>query len=297
MARLSAPVVLTLALVIVPAAYVRAQPARAQSSAAEDTPAARQPAQVAAPQTRLSPEQMEVFLAKAKIIRERDSGKGVTNTVRATLTDGVLTHDVQFQTIDETRALFQAGKASEINFRDTYRYNIAGYRLAQLVGLQTVPMSVERRYRGKDSAVTWWIDDVMFDEDGRQALKDGMMGPDPARTQKQLYVMYAFDELIQNRDRNRGNLQWTRDWTLWLIDHTRAFRMDDKLLRPERLVRCERSLFEGMKQLTAASLTQALGGILRRDEIAPILRRRDAIVQHFEKLIAERGEAAVLFSM
>jgi hypothetical protein len=301
MARLRwAPVVLT--LVLVPVACATAQPLAEPSASPQapganpQTPAAPAQARVEA-QPRLTPEQMHAFLTTAKIIRERDSGKGVTDTVRATLSDGTLTHDAQFQTVDEARAIFEAGAKSEINFKDTYRYNIAGYRLAQLVGLQTVPMSAERRYKGKDSAVTWWIDDVMFDEGGRQALKGKMMGPDPARTQKQLYVMYAWDELIQNRDRNQGNLQWTRDWTLWLIDHTRAFRTGDELLKPERLVRCERSFFEGLKQLTEQSLTQAMKGILRQEEIRPILRRRDVIVQHFEKLIAERGEDAVLYSL
>ena len=36
-----------------------------------------------------------------------------------------------------------------------------------------------------------------------------------------------FDELIQNRDRNTGNLLWTTDWKMWMIDHTRAFRLGD----------------------------------------------------------------------
>src|SRR5688500_697196 len=112
----------------------------------------------------ITPEQMAVFLTKAEIIRERTTSDGVTRPVRATLSDGVLTHDAQFQTVDQARALFEAGKASEVDFKDTYRYNIAGYRLAQLVGLETVPMSVPRSYKGKDAAVTWWIDDVMFDE-------------------------------------------------------------------------------------------------------------------------------------
>ena len=38
--------------------------------------------------------------------------------------------------------------------------------------------------------------------------------------------MRIWDELIQNRDRNQGNILWTHDWTLWLIDHTRAFRLN-----------------------------------------------------------------------
>ncbi len=245
----------------------------------------------------LSREQIETFLTKAKIIKESTTSKGVTRPVRATLSDGVLTHDAQFQTVDQAKALFEAGKASEVDFKDTFRYNIAGYRLAQLVGIETVPVSVQRRYKGKDAAVTWWIDDVMFDESGRLELNDKAMGPDPQRTQRQLHIMRVWDELIQNRDRNRGNLLWTKDWTMWLIDHTCAFRTGTALLKPVELVRIERTLFDKMKQLTEPSMTQVMKGMLSRNEIRSVLRRRDAIVQHFEKMIAERGEAAVFFTL
>ena len=252
-----------------------------------------------APAVQLTPQQMEAFMTKGKIVREKVSSKGVTGAVQATLTDGTITHDVQYQTVDQKMPIFEAGKATEINFKDTYRFNIAGYRLAQLVGIETVPVSVEGRYKGKPAAVTWWIDDVMFDEGDRVKQKDSasMLGPDPERTQKWIHVMYVWDELIQNRDRNTGNIQWTKDWRLWLIDHTRAFRTDSKLLRPERLTRIDRGLLEKMKALTEESLTAAMKGIITRDELRPILRRRDAIVQHFEKLITERGDAAVLYSL
>ena len=255
---------------------------------------------IATPQqaTSLTREQMEAFLTKAKIIKESTTSKGVTRPVRATLSDGVLTHDAQFQTVDQAKAVFDAGKASEIDFKDTYRYNIAGYRLAQLLGIDTVPMSVQRRYKGKDAAVTWWIDDVMFDESGRLELGDAnMMGPDPQRTQRQLHIMRVWDELIQNRDRNRGNVLWTKDWTMWLIDHMRAFRTSTSLLKPDELIRIERTLFDKMKQLTEQSITQVMKGTLARNEIRSVLRRRDALVQHFEKLIAQRGETAVLFTL
>jgi hypothetical protein len=254
---------------------------------------------VAAPQSAavMTREEMETFLATAEIIRERTTSTGVTRPVRATLSNGVLTHDAQFQTVDQARALFEAGKASEVDFKDTYRYNIAGYRLAQLIGLETVPMSVGRRYKGKDAAVTWWIDDVMFDESGRIKLEGQSLGPDPQRTTKQLHVMRVWDELIQNRDRNRGNMLWTKDWTMWLIDHTRAFRTGASLLKPAELIRVERALFDKMKLLTEQSLTQVMKGMLNRGEIRALLRRRDALVQHFAKLVAERGETAVFFTL
>jgi hypothetical protein len=244
----------------------------------------------------ITPEQMEAFLAKAPIILEKTTSTGVTRPIRATLSDGVLTHDAQFQTVDQAKALFEAGKASEVDFKDTYRYNIAGYRLAQMVGLQTVPMSVERRYKNKDAAVTWWIDEVMFDESGRQKLVD-KFGPDPERTAKQIHVMRVWDELIQNRDRNSGNILWTKDWTLWLIDHTRAFRTGGSLLKPDEIVRIERTMFDKMKQLTEASVTQVMKGTLTRGEIRAMLKRRDAIVGLVETQIAKRSETAVFFTL
>jgi hypothetical protein len=244
----------------------------------------------------LTPEQMATFLAKAAIIQEKTTSTGVTRPIRATLSDGVITHDAQFQTVDQAKAVFTAGKASEVDFKDSYRFNIAGYRLAQMVGLETVPMSVPRRYKNKDAAVTWWIDDVMFDEAGRQKLQD-KFGPDSERTQKQIYIMRVWDELIQNKDRNLGNILWTKDWTLWLIDHTRAFRSGTSLLKPDELIRIERTLFERMKQLTEAAVSKTMKGILTRGEIRPMLKRRDAIVALFEKQIAQRGETAVFFTL
>ena len=52
--------------------------------------------------------------------------------------------------------------------------------------------------------------------------------------------------------------------------------------------RIERTMFDKMKQLTEASVTQAMKGILTRGEIRAMLKRRDAIVAAVEKQIAER---------
>ena len=52
----------------------------------------------------ITPEQMADFLAKAAIIKEKTTSDGVTRPIRATLSDGVLTHDAQFQTVDQAKA-------------------------------------------------------------------------------------------------------------------------------------------------------------------------------------------------
>ena len=246
------------------------------------------------PKPALSPQAMEAFLLKARIIKDRQAPVGVTGSRLVTLTDGTLTHDAHVQTVDVSQMVFQAGKDSELNFKDSYRYNIAGYRVAQLIGLRTVPMSVKRIVDGKEASMTWWVDDVAMDE--RARLKARNSGPDPQRTDRQIQTMRVFDELIQNKDRNQGNILWDRQWTLWLIDHTRAFRLDKKLLRPERLVRCDRRLFERLKTITKESLKNAVGDSLTRYEQESLLARRDRIVKLYEERIARQGDTAVLFT-
>jgi len=260
------------------------------------TPALQGRQQPPAADVTLSPEQMAVFLRTARITKKARAQKGVTDTIRATLSDGRITHDAQIQIVDEDKAVFQAGRASEAGFKDTYRYNIGGYQLARLLGMNNVPMSVKRRVDTHDAAVTWWIDDVQFDEEGR-LKQTPRQGPDPERTSKQIATRLIFDELIQNRDRNQGNLLWTKDWTLWLIDHTRAFRLGKELMKPDQLSRCDRALLAAMRALTFAAMDKAMGDVMTNDEMKAVLVRRDLIVKHFDDRIARLGEGPVLFTM
>ena len=240
----------------------------------------------------LSAAEMEAFLLNAELSDIRGVGAGVTGSLRASASDGRLTHDVHIQAVDDRRSGIIVGGRAELNFRDSYNYNIAAYRLAALLGMDSVPMSVRRAVRGVPSAVTWWVDDVAMTEGER--FEQGTLGPNPAVTAQQFYAMYVFDELIQNRDRNRGNALWTSDWKLWLIDHTRAFRPDVELTRPERLSRIGRGLLEGLRQLTPGALDAAVDGVLDRPLRAAVMQRRDLLVQHFDERIARLGEAAVV---
>ena len=240
--------------------------------------------------SQLTPTEMEAFLLQAKIVDIREAGGGVTGSQRATLTDGMLTHDVHIQSVDIAKSVFQAGRHTELNFKDTYRFNIAAYRLARLLGIDTVPMSVERTVKGDVAAVTWWVDDVQMDE--RERMKRKTLGPQP-RTANQLQLMHIWDELIQNRDRNQGNMLWTNDWTLWLIDHTRAFRLEDELRQPEELRRIDRDLLARLKGLTEDSVAKAVADSLYKSELEAVLRRRDRIVKLFEERAATLGDAAV----
>jgi hypothetical protein len=252
---------------------------------------AAQEASAAATPT-LTPAQMEAFLLHARIVSSRKIGKGVTGSRVATLSDGRLTHDAHIQDVN-------IEKRNQRNFRDHYRYNIAAYRVSRLLGLTNVPMSVERHIDRTPAAVTWWIDDTVVDEEERLArVKKNTTPPEwqPARAVGYVQTMYVFDELIANADRNAGNQLWTNDGTLWLIDHTRAFRLQHRLKQPQRLERCPRALWTALQALTVESVTASVEYSLTKDEINALIARRDLIVTHFSERIAARGEDAILYS-
>ena len=86
----------------------------------------------------------------------RASSTGVTDTIRATLSDGRIHARRPDPDRGHPQTMFQAGKASEVNFKDTYRFNIAAYRLARLLGLQQradVGGASGRRQTGRDDLV------------------------------------------------------------------------------------------------------------------------------------------------
>ena len=197
--------------------------------------------------------------------------------------------------MDIAKPFFDVGpKQTEVNFRDCYCYNIAAYRLAVLLGLDNVPMSVKRVVEDKPAAVTWWLEEVMDEGDRR---KEKLAHSNPLRAADYYGVMYVFDELIQNRDRNVGNIMWGRDSRMWMIDHTRAFRLGKDLRNPGSLTRVERSLFEKLRTLDRQAFVDAVKNILTKDEIEALFIRRNRLVQLFDQRIASLGEAKVLYTI
>ena len=235
----------------------------------------------AAAQQSVTTEQQEAFLKTAKIVRTRDAGKGVTGTLRVTLSDGTLTHDASVQTVDVAMNEFRSNRGTELNFKDSWRYNIAAYRLNQVLQLGRIPPSVERLHRGKPGSFTWWVDEVLMDEG--QRLKTKANSPDALAWNQQMWHIRLFDQLIQNVDRNLGNLIIDKSWAVWMIDHSRAFRLSSKLSSPKNLTRVERGALERLRALDAATLGAAVGDYLTSFEKRALLQRRDEILAWFDK--------------
>jgi hypothetical protein len=162
------------------------------------------------------------------------------------------------------------------------------------VGLDDMmPVHVEREWRGRKGALAWWVDDVIMEEGDR--LKKKVQVPNPAAWNEQMYRMRVFTQLVADTDRNVGNILIDRNWRLWMIDFTRAFRHNKTLLSDKDLKKCDRQLLEKLRALTADQVAGATKPYLTSAEIAPLMSRRDLIVAWFDKLAAEKGEAQVLY--
>lgn len=257
-----------------------APPVRVQDAPSTATPA--------------TPEAIRDFLLNAEIVGSRGVDKGVTGITRLTLKAGGVTHDAAFQSIDERKLFteFERG-GGEIGFADSYHFNIAGYELAVLVGLgHMVPVTVMRSWRGTRGSLSWWVPS-RFDEQER--LKQRVEPPRVNEWNAQMYRLRVFSALIHDTDRNLGNILIDDDWKIWMIDFTRAFRRRNELQRPGDLNRCDRRLFARLEALSEAEVRGAAGDHLTNDEIEAVMARRDLLLAHFRRLIAERGEPAVLY--
>ena len=252
------------------------------------------PAAIQSPAASPSRAEMREFLLTAKVIKHKDAPKGVTRPTRLTLSDGTLTHDAFFSSVHETVPVMRfAGGRTELDFVDSYGYNIAAYGMAELVGLDDMmPVTVERRWNGQKGSLTWMID-TLFDEEAR--LAKGIQPPDQDEWNRQMHRMRVFSQLVADTDRNPGNVLIDSGWKLWMIDFTRAFRHTRTLLAAGDLQQCDRRLLARLRELTPEAVEAKTKPYIGRAETGPLLARRDLIVKTFEKLIAERGEGRVLY--
>ena len=242
----------------------------------------------------LTREQMRDFLTNATILKGKQTPRGVTRPMRVTLSDGTLTHDAAFSSVDERKSIerFASGKV-ELDFVDSYKSTLAAYRVAELVGLDhMMPVHVEREWRGDKGSLSWWIDAVMDEGDRR---KKKVQPPRSEEWNQQMYRMRVFAQLVADSDRNLGNVLIDADWKTWMIDFTRAFRRSKTVLAPADLARCDRSVLQRIRALTAEQVAAATKPYVGPIEIDALMARRDQIVGIFDKLIAEKGESQVLY--
>ncbi len=252
------------------------------------------------PQDAAQREAWESFLATADIVRSESEGEGVTHPIRIYLKKGEVETRAVWKSVDETLV---------DGARDSWRFEIAAYRLDKLLGLGMIPPVVERVFEGKPGSLS------LFAANRYSLLKimdeNIPIPPEAAdRTNKMKYLTRAFDCLIANDDRTQQNILYTEDWRTILIDHSRAFRSDKE--HAERLIygrngfktiagkpmlfrQLPRTFVQAVRNLDARRIKEAVGPYLTEAEIRATIARQKLLLVEIEDMIKEKGEASVLF--
>ena len=240
-------------------------------------------------------EQKIDFLQHAKIIASQPEKKGKSNASHLTLSDGTVTYEASFQPIDERKTEGPGPNGGiELNFRDWWGYDIAGYRIAKLLGLDDmVPVYTERKWNGTAGAISWRVPNFQFDEADRH--KQNLHPPDPDAWNKQMYRLRILTQLFYDMDANLTNVLISKDWKIWRIDFSRAFRLQHDLKDAKDLVQCDGQVLAKLRQLTYDQVFDATKPYLSKNEVKALIARRDKMVAYFDKLVAQKGESQVLY--
>ena len=241
--------------------------------------------------------QWEEFLRTAEIISSEKIPEGVTKPIKVYLKKG----DV------EAKGVWKNPQGMQRGFLEGWQYEIAAYRLDKLIGLNLIPPTVEREFKGKRGSLQLWVDH-------QYSLLDIMEKKIPLPTSKPLlinlnkmkYLTRAFDSLIANDDRTQQNILYTKDWRMILIDHSRSFRSTQKYtknlvygkngIKGAKLFRqLPRIFVEKIKALDFDTIKKTVGPYLTDKEIKALLDRKVLLLKEVEELIKEKGEDKVLY--
>jgi len=231
----------------------------------------------------MSTTELENFLATATVTSMKRTKLGITKPHKISLKKNNIEIKALFKTYSNYSTYHRKGPRSrEINTADRFEYDITAYKLGQLLGLNMIPATVIRKINGKTGAVVFWIENALvYKHIHANKLKE----LDGCHYKKQHSIMYVFDILIYNDDRNMGNLLYTTDdCRLWLIDHSRTFRMKNGISKylPNNKIRLSEEFAQKLRRLNYQLLEEHIGEFLNKYQINYILKRRDLILQKWK---------------
>ena len=203
------------------------------------------------------------------------------------------------------RAMWKDVKGLMKGYIEGWRWEIAAYRLDKLLGLNMVPPTVEKRFKGDRGSCQLVIEkSINLRQKEAQRIKTPSYRIFPLN--KATYLQRAWDNLIFNEDRNIGDILYSQDWRMILIDHSRSFRTSGKSTKtllfsekskpvPKPMRMLPKTFVEKLKSVNFNMIKNAVGEYLTDKEIEAVMMRRDLLISWLEKRIKELGEDEVLY--
>jgi hypothetical protein len=221
--------------------------------------------------------EIEAQLKSAEVRDLEDVGVGVTRPRRGRLTPADPVESIAWKVLPPGR---------RNGYWESYKSEIAAYELDKLLELNMVPPAVERHV-GEDigAAIMWLEGPKSVKENGGKVPSGGIWG-------KSIRKMMMFDNFICNIDRNAGNILLGQPGELILIDHSRAFITDTKLVN--KVERVDAELWMRMQALTHDDLARVLRPWIDEDAIGAMIERRNRMAAAVDKLVKKQGQALVI---
>jgi hypothetical protein len=226
----------------------------------------------------------ERFLTNAEIVSVEDVGSGVNKPKRIKLRQGARELEAMWKPI-------QRGPKEWA--WESFEAEVAAYQLDRILGLHMVPPTVVRSIHEQEGSLQLWVTGVKFFRD------TSAEAPQTPEWNQQLASCRLFDNLIANGARSSKDILVDEEWNLVLIDHSQAFLSshyldDDDEKLPDTF---DRQLVARLENLDLEYMQFRFGRLLLDPQIRAIIMRRNALMRRIDKLVAEKGEDAVLFGV
>ena len=232
------------------------------------------------------------FLRTAKIVSQKELTGGINRPLKVRLRQDGVEANAIFRIVDIRHKRAKLDGKIVPDFHDSYAYECAAWDVSQLLGIDNVPPCTRRRYELVDGTMQLWVEGTMTEEKRRATDTDP---PEQLQWMRQKQTMRLFDALIYNFDRNQGNMLIDEAWKLWFIDHTRSFRKSAAIENLDKIVWCEREIFERLKKLDKKTLSRRLRNLVTGVQMGFMLKRRDKLVDHLSSLVDEKRVTAVFW--
>jgi hypothetical protein len=223
---------------------------------------------------------IEEYLSTAPIVRTEAIGTGVTRPDRAYFAGGGPVDSMVWKALPPGMSR---------GYYESYKSEIAAYKIDKLLALDMVPPKVERQVEGKTGVAVMWVAPTKsFAEHG------GVPRPPAAQAaawNRQLVKAKMFQNLIGDIDPNLGNWLVDPSWNLILVDHSRALTDTPRLVHEMQSI--DAPLWARISALTENDLSAAVGSLLGRRELRAILDRREKMQAQIDGLIRAKGEGRV----
>jgi hypothetical protein len=229
---------------------------------------------------------LEKYLKEASIVDINDHiAIGRTAPWIITLDDGKAKRRAIFKYVDSPRPSVVPS---------SYKYEIAAYELAKLLGIEIVPPVIAREIKGRKGSLQIFLENCISLKDKERKK---LAPPDPQALANAVEEVKVFENLTYDECLNKSDIKIHQEtWKVCRVDFGDAFSPIAEFLQGCEIERCSRRLYQGLLQVSDEALRSTLKPCLNDEEINALLARRKLIIEKIDQLVKEKGADAVLFS-